>query len=52
MWSSERFQLECNRRTFLGRSSLGLGAVSLSALLSGEQLSSEIVNKAPPRTSP
>jgi len=52
MWSSERFQLECNRRTFLGRSSLGLGAVSLSSLLSGEQLSSEIVNKAPPRTSP
>jgi len=52
MWSSERFQLECNRRTFLGRSSLGLGAVSLSALLSGEQLSSEILNKAPPRTSP
>lgn len=52
MWSSERFQLECNRRTFLGRSSLGLGAVSLSALLSGEQLSSEIVKKAPSRQSP
>lgn len=48
MWPTERFQLECNRRTFLGRSSLGLGALSLSSLLSGDSpLAGEVVKKAP-----
>src|SRR5262249_13543236 len=37
MDSFEQFRLSCHRRTFLGRATLGLGAMSLSTLLPSVQ---------------